>query len=93
MIPAMAAGLALWGLPLLVLGGLPYLAVAVVGLAVLGAGNTVTDVAGYALIGRSTRDDLIGAVYSVHEAVRAVAIVVGAAGPRRSSSSRGREPR
>jgi Cyclic nucleotide-binding domain/Major Facilitator Superfamily len=79
MIPAMAAGLALWGLPLLVLGGLPYLAVAVVGFLVLGTGNTVTDVAGYALIGRSTRDDLIGAVYSVHEAVRAIAIVLGAA--------------
>lgn len=79
MIPAMAAGLALWGLPLLALGGLPYLAAAVVGLAVLGAGNTVTDVAGYSLIGRSARDDLIGAVYSVHETIRAVAIVVGSA--------------
>jgi len=79
MIPAMAAGLALWGAPLVVFGGLPYLAVAIVGLAVVGAGNTVTDVAGYTLIGRSARDDLIAAVYGVHEAVRATAIVVGAA--------------
>jgi hypothetical protein len=79
LVPAMAAGLALWGLPLLALGGLPYLAAAVVGLAVLGAGNTVTDVAGYTLIGRSARDDLLGAVYSVHEAVRALAIVAGSA--------------
>ena len=79
MIPAMAAGLALWGLPLLVIGWQPYLATTVVGLLVLGLGNTITDVAGYALIGRSARDDLIGAVYSVHEAVRAIAIVVGAA--------------
>ena len=79
MIPPMAFGLALWGLPLIALGGLPYLAAATVGLAVLGAGNTVTDVAGYTLIGRSARDDLLGAVYSVHEAVRAVAIVLGAA--------------
>jgi MFS family permease len=79
MIPAMAAGLALWGLPLIAIGGFPYLAAAVVGLLVLGTGNTITDVAGYALIGRSARDDLIGAVYSVHEAVRAIAIVVGSA--------------
>jgi hypothetical protein len=79
MILAMAAGLALWGLPLLAMGGLPYLAAAVIGLVVVGAGNTLTDVAGYTLIGRSVRDDLLGAVYSVHEAVRAVAIVVGSA--------------
>ena len=79
MIPPMALGLALWGLPLIAIGGLPYLAAATVGLAVLGAGNTVTDVAGYTLIGRSARDDLLGAVYSVHEAVRALAIVVGSA--------------
>ncbi len=79
MIPAMAGGLALWGLPLIVLGGLPYLAVATVSLAVVGAGNTATDVAGYTLIGRSARDDLLGAVYAVHEAVRALAIVTGAA--------------
>ena len=79
LIPPMAVGLALWGLPLIAMGGLPYLAAATVGLAVLGAGNTVTDVAGYTLVGRSARDDLLGAVYSVHEAVRAVAIVVGSA--------------
>jgi MFS family permease len=77
MVPAMSAGLALWGLPLVAIGARPYLATAVLGLAVLGIGNTVTDVAGYALIGRSARDDLIAAVYSVHEAVRAAAIVAG----------------
>jgi MFS family permease len=79
LIPPMALGLALWGVPLVVIGSLPYLATATVGLAVLGAGNTVTDVAGYTLIGRSARDDLLGAVYSVHEAVRATAIVLGSA--------------
>jgi MFS family permease len=79
MIPPMAAGLALWGLSLIGIGALPYLAAAIVGLVVLGTGNTITDVAGYALIGRSARDDLIGAVYSVHEAVRAISIVVGSA--------------
>jgi len=98
MIPAMAAGLALWGLPLVALGVLPYLGVAVVGLIVLGAGNAVTDVSGYTLIGRSARDDLLGAVYSVHEAVRAIAIVAGAAataavvelsGPRAASVAAG----
>lgn len=74
----MAAGLAVWGLPLVVLGGEPGLAVAVAGLLVLGAGNTVTDVAGYTLIARSARDDVLASVYAVHEAIRALAICAGA---------------
>jgi hypothetical protein len=79
LVAPMATGLLLWGLPLLCLAGLPRLAVAVVGLLVIGVGNTVTDVAAYTLIGRSARDDLISSVYGVHEALRAVAYTVGAA--------------
>jgi MFS family permease len=79
MIPGMALGLVLWGVPLLALGGLPHLPVAILGLLVLGAGNALTDVAGYTLIGRSVRDDVLAGVYAVHEAVRAVAIIAGSA--------------
>jgi hypothetical protein len=75
----MALGLAAWGAPLLALGLAPGLVVALAGLAVLGGGNTVTDVAGYTLIARSTRDDLLTRVLGVHEGIRALAITAGSA--------------
>ena len=74
----MAAGLALWGLPLLVLAEHPVPGVALAALVVIGIGNTLTDVAGYTLVGRFARDDVIGRVYALHEAVRALAICAGA---------------
>ncbi len=75
----MALGLAAWGAPLVALGLQPGLMVALAGLAVLGGGNTVTDVAGYTLIARSARDDLLTRVLGFHEGVRALAITVGSA--------------
>jgi predicted MFS family arabinose efflux permease len=75
----MALGLAAWGAPLLALGLAPGFAVALAGLAVLGGGNTVTDVAGYTLIARSARDDLLTRVLGVHEGIRGLAITLGSA--------------
>ncbi len=75
----MAVGLAAWGAPLLALGLKPGIPMALAGLAVLGGGNTVTDVAGYTLIARSARDDLLTRVLGFHEGLRALAITVGAA--------------
>ena len=75
----MALGLAAWGAPLLALGLAPGFAVALAGLAVLGGGNTVTDVAGYTLIARSARDDLLTRVLGVHEGIRGFAITLGSA--------------
>ncbi len=75
----MALGLAAWGAPLLALGLEPGFAVALAGLAVLGGGNTVTDVAGYTLIARSARDDLLTRVLGVHEGIRGFAITLGSA--------------
>jgi MFS family permease len=79
LIAPMGVGLALWGIPLGALAALPHLPLAVLGLLVLGIGNTVTDVAGYTLIGRTARDDVLASVYAVHEAVRAIAITAGSA--------------
>jgi hypothetical protein len=75
----MALGLAVWGAPLLALGLEPGLVVALAGLAVLGSGNTVTDVAGYTLIARAARDDLLTRILGFHEGIRALAITVGSA--------------
>jgi hypothetical protein len=76
--PPMAFGLALWGAAFLVIGFAPHLTVAIVALVGLGIGNSVTDVAGYTLVGRSARDDALVSVYGVHEAIRALAITAGA---------------
>jgi predicted MFS family arabinose efflux permease len=74
----MAGGLALWSIALLAIAGLPRTWVAVAALVVLGIGNTICDAAGYSLISRSTRDDLLVRVYGVHESVRAASIALGA---------------
>ena len=75
----MAFGLAVWALPLLALGLQPGFVLALAGLAVLGGGNSVTDVAGYTLIARSARDDLLTRVLGFHEGIRALAITAGSA--------------
>lgn len=76
--PPMLLGIALWGAAFLAIGAAPHLTVAIVALVVLGIGNSVTDVAGYTLVGRSARDDVLARVYGVHEAIRALAITAGA---------------
>jgi hypothetical protein len=76
--PPMALGIAVWGAAFLVIAISPHLTVAIAALVGLGIGNTVTDVAGYTMVGRSARDDALARVYGVHEAIRALAITVGA---------------
>ena len=76
--PPMLLGILLWGVAFLAIGVEPLLAVAIAALVVLGIGNSVTDVAGYTLVGRSARDDVLARVYGVHEAIRALAITAGA---------------
>jgi len=73
----MAVGLAVWAVPLLALGLEPGFVLALAGLAVLGGGNSVTDVAGYTLIARSARDDVLTRVLGFHEGIRAFAITAG----------------
>jgi len=75
----MAVGLAVWSVPMLALGLEPGFALALAGLAILGGGNSITDVAGYTLIARSARDDLLTRVLGFHEGVRALAITAGSA--------------
>lgn len=78
LVPTMALGLTLFGVPLATFAGRPTVAVAVAAFAVAGIGNTLMDIAGYSLIGRSARDDLLASVYGVHEALRAVGYTLGA---------------
>ena len=97
---AVPFGLALvvWGLPIALVAPLPYIAVALVLLAFVGAANSIEDVAGFTLLQRLVPDDLLarvlGAVWGF--AMGAVAlgslaapVLVELIGPRRGTG-RGR---
>ena len=55
-----AFGLALFGLPLALIGGLPVAVVAVAGLAVLGIGNSIVDVNALTIMQRAVPDAVLG---------------------------------
>ena len=55
-----AFGLALFGLPLAVLGGLPFPVIAVIALGVLGIGNSIVDVNALTIMQRAVPDAVLG---------------------------------
>jgi MFS family permease len=58
-------GVALFGLPLIVIGAWPNTVVALLMLGVLGLGNTLTDVAAYTLLQRTAPNDVLARVFGV----------------------------
>lgn len=58
-------GVALFGLPLVVIGLVPSPAVALAMLAVLGLGNTITDVAAFTLLQRTASNEVLARVFGV----------------------------
>jgi MFS family permease len=73
-----AVGVALWGLPIALVGVFPAQAAALVLLAFVGVGNALIDLAGFTLIGRLTPDALMARVFGVLESLVAVSIGIGA---------------
>lgn len=71
-------GLLLWGVPLLLIGALPHIWIAAVALAVLGAGNSIVDVAGVTLIQRTAPPAAAGRVFGVLEGMIVAALALGA---------------
>jgi MFS family permease len=71
-------GILLWGLPLVLIGLWPHPAVAVVTMALMGAGNTVVDVSGLTLLQRSVPDDVLARVFGVLETVFLATVAIGA---------------
>jgi MFS family permease len=63
--PGFLIGLLLWGLPLVVLGLWSEVAVAFVLFAIMGAGNSLVDVAGYTLVQRAVPDEVLARVFGV----------------------------
>jgi Cyclic nucleotide-binding domain/Major Facilitator Superfamily len=75
--PSFAAGLVLWGLPLVLIAPLPYQAVALVVLVLVGLGNTLVDVSGLTLLQRAVPDNVLARVFGVLESLVVLTIAVG----------------
>ncbi|UOQ88172.1 MFS transporter [Agromyces endophyticus] len=73
-----AVGVALWGLPLALIGLVPQQAAALGLIAFIGVGNSLIDLAGFTLIGRLAPDEVLARVFGVLESVVAVFIGIGA---------------
>ena len=63
--PAFILGIALWGLPLIVLGLAPSTAAALLLFGVVGVGNSLVDVAGFTLVQRAVPDEVLARVFGV----------------------------
>ncbi|WP_067440354.1 MFS transporter [Nocardioides jensenii] len=73
-----AVGVALWGLPLALVGAVPREGAALFFLAFVGVGNALIDVAGFTLLGRLAPDEVLARVFGVLESLVAVFIGIGA---------------
>lgn len=72
-----AVGVALWGLPIALVGVFPQQAIALVLLSFVGVGNALIDVAGFTLIGRLAPDEVLARVFGVLESMVAVFVGIG----------------
>jgi MFS family permease len=77
LVGAFAAGLLLWGIPLVLVAALPDLAPALLLLALVGIGNTLVDVAGITLMQRSAPDAVLGRVFGAFETLVLLSMGVG----------------
>jgi CRP-like cAMP-binding protein/predicted MFS family arabinose efflux permease len=73
-----AFGLALWGAPIAIAGVWPEAFVALLALALVGAGNSVLDVSGFTLVQRLVDDRVLARVFGVLETMVFVTIGMGA---------------
>jgi MFS family permease len=76
--PPFALGVLGWGVPLILLGFWPEFALALVLLAIVGAGNSLMDVAGFTLVQRAVPDDVLARVFGVIQMVWLLTLGLGA---------------
>jgi MFS family permease len=70
-------GMVLWGVPLVVLGAGPAALVALAAWAVMGAGNTLGDVAGFTLLQRAAPEHLLARAFAALDSVLFGCIALG----------------
>ncbi len=77
LVPPFAWGLVFWGVPIMLIAPLPYLAPVVILLATIGAANSVVDVAGFTLLQRTVPDEVLTRVLGVTWGLAMGAVAVG----------------
>ena len=77
--PAFMVGIALWGLPLVVLGFWPAAGLAVAMFGVLGFGNSIAGVSGMTLVQRTVADEVMARVFGVIQMLNLTSMGIGAA--------------
>jgi MFS family permease len=73
-----ALGLALFGLPLALIGGVPVAVIAVIGLAIIGIGNSIVDVNALTIMQRAVPDDVLGRALGALEGLLLATLGLGA---------------
>jgi MFS family permease len=71
-------GIALWGLPIALIGVFPSEAAALALLAVVGVGNAMVDFAQFTLMGRLAADEVMARVFILDESFTTLALAAGA---------------
>ena len=73
-----AVGVALWGIPVLLIGVFPQQFAALGLLACVGVGNSLIDLAGFTLLARLAPDEVLARVFGVLESLVVLSVGVGA---------------
>ncbi len=73
-----ALGLALFGLPLALIGGVPIAVIAVISLAIIGIGNSIVDVNALTIMQRAVPDDVLGRALGALEGLLLATLGLGA---------------
>ncbi|GGG11516.1 hypothetical protein GCM10007304_26940 [Rhodococcoides trifolii] len=73
-----AVGVALWGVPVSLIGLAPQWVLALLLLACVGVGNSLIDLSGFTLLARLAADEVLARVFGALESVVALSIGVGA---------------
>jgi hypothetical protein len=71
-------GIALWGVPLVLLGAVPEVPAAIVLLAVVGIGNALIDVGGFTMLARLADESVLARMFAAFEAILTLGIAAGA---------------
>jgi MFS family permease len=72
-----AVALAVWGLPLVLIGAWPYAAVALAALFVTGVSNAVLDISGFTLVQRGVRNEDRMLIFGVLESLLGIGLLLG----------------
>jgi MFS family permease len=69
--------IALWGLPLVLIGAVPAQAAALILLAVIGVANALVDVSAFSVMARLAPDEVLARVFGIFEALIALTVGLG----------------